>query len=120
MGDVLSKEQILAADDKKTEIVSVPEWGGHVAVGTMSGTERDAFEQSVVEMRGKDTVTNMTNIRAKLCARCIVDDAGKRVFADGDIAALGHKSSAALDRVFAVAQKLNGLTADEVEQLAKN
>ncbi len=118
--EVLSKEQILAVDDRKTEVVSVPEWGGDVIVGVMSGTERDAFEQSVVDTGGGNVTTNLANIRAKLCARCIVDADGKRVFNNSDIVALGEKSSAALDRIFGIAQRLNGLTADEVEQLAKN
>ncbi len=116
----LTKEQILAVDDRKTETVSVPEWGGDVIVTVMTGTERDAFEQSVVDSRGSNITTNLANIRAKLCARCIVDDNRKRLFTDADIVALGEKSSVALDRIFGVAQRINGLTADEVEQLAKN
>ena len=117
---VLKKEEILGADDRKTETISVPEWGGHVSVATMSGTERDDFEQSVVETRGSDTITNLANIRAKLCAKCMVDDDRKRIFADSDVKALGEKSAAALDRVFAVAQRLNGLSGDDVEGLVKN
>jgi len=44
---------------------------------------------------------------------------GDRLFADADIAALGSKSAKALDRVFAVAQRLNGIGSDQVDQ-AKN
>lgn len=114
---ILTKEQILKANDLKTEKVSVPEWNGEVYVRTMTGTERDAFDQSLVESKDK---TNLANIRARLCALTVVDEKGGRLFDDKDIVDLGKKSSAALDRVFAVAQKLNGIGANNIEELAKN
>jgi len=45
----LNKEQILRADDLKTEEVDVPEWGGSVRVRVLTGTERDAFESSIYD-----------------------------------------------------------------------
>lgn len=113
----LTKEQILKAEDLKTEIVEVEEWGGSVNVRTMTGTERDAFEQSIVE--GKDK-TNLANIRARLCAVTIVDENGNRLFNDEDVVELGKKSAAALDRVATVAQKLNGFRNKDIEELGKN
>jgi hypothetical protein len=44
--------------------VSVPEWGGEVVVRALTGAERDAFEQSTIEQRGKSVKTNLANIRA--------------------------------------------------------
>ena len=113
----LSKTDILDADDMPREEVAVPEWGGTVLVRTMTAAERDSFEARVI---GTDGIRNLANIRATLCARCIVDEQGKRLFGDGDIDLLGQKSAAAVDRVFAVCQRLNGLTPDDVEELAKN
>jgi len=63
---------------------------------------------------------NLANVRARLCAISIVDETGKRMFSDEDVRALGRKSAAALDRVFAAAQRLSGLTDEDVEELAKN
>ena len=114
---MLTKEQILQAEDLKTETVEVPEWGGSVCVRTMTGTERDAFEQSIVENKGK---TNLANIRARWCAAVVIDESGNRLFDDKDIAELGKKSASALDRVFAVAQKLNGFGEKDIENLEKN
>ena len=113
----LSKTDILDADDLPREEVAVPEWGGAVLVRTMTAAERDSFEARVI---GTEGVRNLANIRATLCAQCIVDDQGKRLFTDGDIDLLGQKSAAAVDRVFAACQRLNGLTQDDVEELAKN
>jgi hypothetical protein len=117
---MLKKDEILKCDDKPTKKVEVPEWGGHVFVRTMSGTERDSFEQSMLVNPGKGNEANYSNIRAKLCARTICDKGGNRLFNDSDVAALGEKSAAALDRIFTVAQDLNGVSTDDVEAMVKN
>lgn len=117
---MLTKAQILKADDLPTEVVDVPEWGGKVTVRTLTGTERDAFEESITKKKGKSFDVNMVNLRAKLCALTIVDDKGERLFTNADVVELGKKSAAVLDRIFTVAQKLNGLGKDDIEELAKN
>lgn len=107
---MLTKEQILLSDDLPQEPVQVPEWGGEVQVRTMTGTDRDAFEASLI---GKDG--RLENVRARLVSLTLCDEAGVRLFSDGDIDALGQKSAKALDRVFTVAQRLNGIGTDQVE-----
>lgn len=114
---ILTREQILSNSDLKTEIIDVPEWGGEVRVATMSGFARDRFEASVT---GKNGGVNTQNIRAKLAAATIVDEHGTPIFDENDIAKLGKKSCAALDRIFATAQRLNLITDQDVEGLAKN
>lgn len=117
---LLSKSAILAADDLKTEDVEVPEWGGTVRVRAFSGRERDEFEASLVRGDGKDRKVDLTNMRARLVALTVVDETGQKLFTHDDVDLLGAKSGAALDRVFAVAQKLNGLSGADVEELTKN
>jgi hypothetical protein len=116
----LNRDQILEVSDIKSVTVAVPEWGGDVIVSLMTGEARDAWEQSLVVSEGGKTRTNMDNIRARLVAATVVDETGNRLFTDKDIAALGRKSSAALERVCKAAQRLNGLTNDDVEQLKGN
>lgn len=116
----LNRDQILKADDLPREKVNVPEWGGDVWIRTMTGTERDAFEQESIEGKGKNITVNMKNIRARLIVRTAVDESGKRLFAEADAVLLGAKSGKALDRVFDVAQEMSGLTDKDVEDLAKN
>lgn len=119
MGDhlMLTKDQILNADDIQTKVIDVPEWGGEVTIKSMSGFYRDRFENSLV---GKNGGANMQNVRAKLVAASIVDDKGDVMFSEKDITKLGSKSGDALDRVFAVAKSINKITDDEVKELAKN
>ena len=116
---VLKRDDILQADDIKLELVPVPEWDGDVYVKGMTGAERDKFEGSLVIMRGKDKQINMSNIRAKLASMTICDENGKRLFNENDVQALSQKSAAALQRVFEVAQKLSGISDEDVEELAE-
>ena len=117
----LDKAAILAQDDLKTEDVQIPEWGGAwVRVRTLNASERDHFEASTVQRNGKRVTTNLENIRARLCLLCMVDEEGNRLFDEGDTFPLGGKSASALDRIFTVAQKLNGLRDEDVDELAKN
>ena len=118
--NILTREQILDAQDLQTEVVEVPEWGGSVKVQGMTGRDRDAFEAEIIERKGKDFNVNMQNIRAKLVSLSLVNGDGQRVFTDKDVAALGKKSAVALDRIFTVAQTLSGISKEDVEELAKN
>ena len=98
-------------------------WGG-------SGTQRDVWEQGLVEMEpagnraqrrngATELSVNRDNVRSKLCAMCIVDEDGARLFSDEDIDALGEKSAAPLDRIFGVAMRLSGLGTKDVDKLAQ-
>lgn len=113
---LLNREAVLGSNDLKKELVKVPEWGGEIYISMMTGESRDAWEQGLVSGKGN----NLANIRAKLFAFTAVGEDGKRLFTSDDIEALGNKSGAALDRCVKVAQKLNRLTEDDLEDLSKN
>lgn len=117
---LLSKEDILKADDLEREECEVPEWNGSVIVRALNGKERDDYEASCVEQRGKDMHRNLRNVRAKLVVRSVINEDGERLFEDRDANALGLKSAAALDRVFTVAARLSRLSDEDVEELAQD
>lgn len=117
---MLSRDDILKADDITTREVEVPEWGGTVIVRGLSAKERDNWEASLLRQRGNQMVRDSSNIRAKLVVRVLVDDDGKRLFSDGDAAVLGDKCIAAIDRIFETAAELSAITDEDVEELAKN
>jgi hypothetical protein len=117
----LTRELILNCDDLKTEDIFIPEWQGTVTVKAMTGTERDAFEASMIEMKGANQTFKLENMRAKLVSKTVIDpDTKQQLFTVGDIEALGKKSAAALDRIFAVSQKLSKITKEDVDDLVKN
>jgi hypothetical protein len=119
---ILSRQQILDADDRKRERVSVPEWGGEVIIRSLSGTDRDQFEESILVKvnNGKKRDITLRNIRSKLLVLCIVDEQDTPIFSIEDIQRLGMKSAAALTRCFEVAQRLSGIGDQDLEELAKN
>jgi hypothetical protein len=116
----LTRDAILSAVDIPQEDVAVPEWGGSVLVRGLTGRQRDSFEAGMVRGQGRNQTLVLENMRAKLCALTIVDEQGDRLFSEADVKALSEKSAAALDRVFAVAMRLSGLTQRDVEELTKN
>lgn len=118
---LLTRKQILDADEIKTEVVPVPEWGGDVLVSTMTAKMKDDYEASFTNIGDDGAITQvMENITAKLIAACVVDEKGEAVFASEDIESLGLKSSKAMNRVYLVAAKLNALDTQEIEETAKN
>jgi len=120
MAKRLTREEILNAQDMRTETVHVPEWGGEIIVRTLRGDEYEHYEESLLSGRGRSRHVIYGEIRAKLLVACIVNENGNRVFTEKDIDALKSKSAAALDRVWTVAQRLSGLSAEDIEGLAKN
>lgn len=103
---VLTKAAILAAADIQTREVCVPEWGGSVMVRGLDGAGRDKYDSQII---GEDGKADLANARASLVAMSVVDEDGKLLFTADDVAALGAKSAAALERVVSVAQELSGL-----------
>lgn len=114
---VLSRTDILKATTTPREVVAIKELGGEVVVRGMTGVERDAFEASCFEGRGKKRDFNMRNLRAKLVAYCCIDEDGHRLFTDEDVIALGQVRADVIDKLFAVAQRLSGMRDEDVDEL---
>lgn len=115
---LLTKEQIVAAPDIGFEDVAVPEWGGTVRVRGMTGTQRDAYEQSLFAGRS-DEGGAIANVRARLAAYSLVDEAGELLFTEAEVEALGKKSAAALDRVVEASRRVSALSQEDIDALGK-
>lgn len=120
MPKYLSREDILGRQDRTYKDVKTPEWGGLVRVQSLSGAERDQWEEACQEEKGGEKKFTTKQLREKLLTFCLVDQAGARLFSEADIAALAEKNAGALTRLFEVARKLNGIGAQDVEDLVKN
>lgn len=117
--ELLTKDQIMKADDLPFRDIDVPEWGGSVRVRTMTGGERDAFEAQIYDADSNGIRLNRENFRAKLLSKVLVDGAGTRLFSDKEILLLSGKSSKAIQRLFDAAQELNGISGAEQEAVEK-
>ena len=116
-----TRDKLLALKNNlKIEAVTVE--GMTIFVRTLTGRERDAFENSCFSGKGKYREMNTDNIRAKLLVRSICNGAtdGSRVFSDDETDALGELPASVLDALFTVAQKLSGLGATEMDELASS
>lgn len=113
------RSRILEADDLPIETVECPEWGLSLKVRTLSGTERDEWENRVIAARAGKGL-DLRGIKIMLVQLTVVDDDGQQVFTPADRAALNGKSSRAIDRLFQVAQRLSGLTNDDVQEMVGN
>lgn len=111
------REAILSQRTLRRQEVHCPEWGVTFFIREMTGTERDEWDQSLTRGNGK---VDISNIRARLVAQCAVDTEGNRIFSMADAVALGQVSAKALDRCAKVAQKVNGLTEDDLEDAKGN
>ncbi|CAJ8938790.1 Uncharacterised protein [Burkholderia pseudomallei] len=118
---ILSKDNkgaILGAAHLKTESVDVPEWGEGVSVivSEMSGLARDAFYAK------KEAKKDMpiSESQAALLVATVVDESGAPVLDEADIESLRAQSTTALDRIVAVAVRINGLQANAADDAAKN
>ncbi len=117
--EILSRDKILSAADLRIEEVDVPEWGGKIRLKALSGAERDRFEASVTIRQGKTVDVKTEMLRAKLVVVCIVDENGKRLFTDADAPLLAEKSATVIERLFRVAQRLAGMSDEDVKDLTE-
>lgn len=111
---LLNKESILAADDIKTEIIPVPEWGGDVKIKAMSVKEQLDFDEYLSKNAGPH------DMAFYLVVKSCVDESGSRLFTDEDVTLLHKKSSKPLMRIVEAIMSLNKQRDGDVEELAKN
>jgi len=107
---MLTREQILSADDLRHVDVEVPEWGGTMRLRTITAKDRQKFHAS-------GTKGVMNDFLERFIVACAVDDKNKPLFTEEDVKALGNKSANALNRVFEAAVELNGMSQRGVEDL---
>lgn len=117
---LLTRAQIDTIDDRTWEDIPVPEWGGEVRILGLSGTERDAYQASMVRMGSQGNVAgvNLADSSARLLAKCIVDGDFNRLYTDKDVKSLGVKNGAVIRRLYKEAQRISGLGKEAVEDAA--
>lgn len=74
----------------------------------------------MVQTSGGQQKANLRNATAKLISRCAIDEDGAPLFEPKDLLKLSGKSAAALQRLANVAQRLNGLTDDDLKELTED
>ncbi len=120
---LLTRDAILQADDDQVELVHVPEWGGSLYVRGMNAGELERLYKSMRRGQGTKVRVETDFFQARVVARCAVEGpqrGARRMFDNSDLEALAQKSGAALQRVYAVAARLSGITEAEEEEIAED
>lgn len=117
---VLSREDILTANDLTKTEVELTELGGSVFVSTLNGKDFGKFQKSVYQRDGKKLITDEENFTVKLLVWTVVNEKGERIFNDKDIEELQKKSAKTIQKLFDVASRLNGLSKDVIDEKKEN
>ncbi|MCP4539823.1 MAG: hypothetical protein GY832_22010 [Chloroflexi bacterium] len=94
-------------------------WGGGVWVRTLSGEQRDLFENKTLE-RSYGKKVNLKNMRARFAVAVCCEENGTPLFKSNDLSWLTTKSSKALDKIYDAGSRLAGMSSEDVEELVKN
>ncbi len=122
---MLTKEQILAADDLPRETITIPEWGGDVTLQRLTAAEWNRWQ--TLNFLGQEAMTEGDHEKGMagmtlLVILSLVDESGAQIFEDTDEnrADLARKSMASLRTIFDKALEINGKTAEAKEESEKN
>lgn len=125
---MLTREQFLSRKPRTIERVELPELKDHVFVRSLSGTERDAWENAnLVRNRGTGKRRNevsfdirVENSKSHLICISMCDESGNRLLQDDDIVAIGEQPSIILNRIADVCMRISGISQQDLEDTVKN
>ncbi len=103
---LLSRQDILSAQDIVRETVEVPEWGGSVIVQAMDVRRRVVYSEFMFSADGERKRPSLMGDPA-LVALCCVDEDGEPLFTLSEVEELASKSPIAVRRVAEVAVRLS-------------
>lgn len=112
-GKIATREDILAAKDRRVEVVAIPGWG-HVRMLEMTAEDRLAWE---TEDDGK---VDATERMLRLLIRVIVDENDQKLFSAADIPVLKQRSGRVLIMLCDHARRLNAMTQETTEAIRGN
>lgn len=121
---LLTRDEVVNTDDRRYEIIPVPEWDGSVRVRSLNEPEYHAYRDSVLMRAGREREVNEKIVRVCLVAACVVDADGKTILTVDDI--MGGKdpskakSAHAIAIIWKVAGRLCGIDEDDIAEILKN
>jgi hypothetical protein len=108
---MMNRTEMLAVKTQR-EAVDVPAWGGTVYVHELDGVELVEWSEAAADQPTAEKGT-------ALLVRCIRDADGARVFENADAAVMARLPGSLINRLAAVANRVNGLTEDEEDESEK-
>ena len=116
-----ARTAILADRPVQRVKVECPEWDCHVWVQQPTNQQQDAWEGQCSSQANADgVVENFFGLKARLLVICVCDKDGELLFEENDWVALMQQPSAVINRLWRAAQKLAGLSAEDVKEITGN
>lgn len=118
MSKYLSRDEILNAQDFRTDEVEVPEWGGSglVLVRELAAATAERVGFAMADSQGNIDLSKAEGMAIRIVALGVIDEEYQRIFTKKDAQVLGSRSYAAIKRVATRIMQLTGL-APEPEDL---
>jgi hypothetical protein len=115
---ILSKEDVMRADDNSYSEIFIKEWDGYVRVHVISAKDRLEFEG---EYTKKDGAINFEHKKAPLdlLSSALRTDNGAPMFDKNDLNILGEKNGRIINMLFQEALKINWMTREAEAQVKK-
>jgi len=110
-------DEILKLDDTQRVTVEIPEWKTSLVVSSMTAIERGEIEK---KWNGKKASADPVGFRADVLERSLKDEAGKPLATKEQIGQLMAKNARAVERLFAAACEVAGLTDADAKEIEKN
>ncbi|MBC8587112.1 MULTISPECIES: hypothetical protein [Tissierellales] len=120
---LLSRSQILEAQDIKTKKINVPEWGGEIMIKQLSAKENDDIVMNMVNVKkmaakqlSKKSNENyeeavnevaIKNQKIMMIVKSVVDENMKQLFTEADIELLATKNTSVIEKVYAEIVEFN-------------
>jgi hypothetical protein len=116
-------DAMFTAVTAQVEAVTIPEYKGQtVFVRVMTGEEREAYEMGLYALNNDDNkrAPKKNHVRALLVSCTLCDATGVRKYGPEDAPKLAKWDWRVLHRIASAAMKLNELSEQAVEDIAKN
>lgn len=93
---------------------------GHIKVYGLTCSEKDEYENAVVQIKGKKREVHLSNARAIMLIKTVRDGQGRALFTEADMGKIAEIPAAVVDPILDVARGLSGMSSDEMDELVKN
>ncbi len=115
-----TKEQLLTRAKRRYTTVTITETGDTFRIQSLTEKEKSDYEATMMSKAGAISRDRLQDAYRRLFVLVVVDEAGNRMFSDGDLADLENVDSLVVARVFQVAHAFCGFEKNDIEDIVKN
>ena len=112
------RDKVAAADDRQTEVVTIPEWDVTIELRSPTVNERADLIREFTDDDGRTDYAAM--YAALVIATCHDPETGDKAFTAEDAAMLREKNGRVVNDLFEAAQLIAGLSPSQVEEDKKS